>query len=80
MDWFLIDLAMAYLRTNAFLCIFELPSITDNQDKEKIISAILKVTTLKTTILFTHENLFDKYASVIYEMKNGKVSEIIKNN
>lgn len=75
LNLFLIDLAMAYLKTSEFLCIYELPTVTNKEDEEKLKSAILNITAVKTTILFTHQNLFDNYASVIYKMQNGIVAE-----
>lgn len=74
-DLFLIDLAMSCLRTSEFLCIYELPSITNVEDEGKIKKAIMKVATLKSTILFTHDDLFDDFASVIYTIEDGKVVE-----
>ena len=66
---------MAYLKTSEFLCVYELPTVTNKEDEEKLKSAILNITAVKTTILFTHQNLFDNYASVIYKMQNGIVAE-----
>lgn len=77
-EFFLIDIAMAYLRTSEFLCIYELPTTTNIQEEEKLKNAILKVNSMKSTILFTHQDIFDEYAYVVYEMKKGKVAEKIE--
>lgn len=78
LELFLVDLAMSCLRTSEFLCIYELPSITNKEDEEMLKRAIINVTTLKSTILFTHEDLFDENASVIYKIENGLVAEKIE--
>lgn len=77
-ELFLVDLAMSCLRTSEFLCIYELPSITNKEDEEQLKLAIKNVTTIKSTILFTHEDIFDDYASIIYKIEDGKVAEKIE--
>lgn len=78
LELFLIDLAMSCLRTSNFLCIYELPYITTREDEEKLKFAIRNVLTLKSTILFTHEDLFDDCASIIYKIEDGRVAQVIK--
>ncbi|MBO5885042.1 MAG: ABC transporter ATP-binding protein, partial [Clostridia bacterium] len=77
-ELFLIDLAMSCLRTTEFLCIYELPATINEQEEQMLKTAIVNFIELKSTILFTHEDMFDKYASVIYKIENGKVAEKIE--
>lgn len=77
-EFFLIDLAMSCLRTSGFLCVYELPNVTTQEDEEKLKKAITSVAALKSTILFTHEDLFDENASIIYKIEDGKVVEVIE--
>ena len=78
LELFLIDLAMAYLRTNEFLCIYDLPMVMTKEDKERLKKAVLDVASLKSIILFTYQNMFDENASIIYKMDAGKLIERIE--
>lgn len=73
LNMFLLGLAMAYLTKSSIVCIYEIPSGLSAEEEEIVVSAIKKLTESRTILLFTHSNLFDRLAGVIYTMKNGIV-------
>ena len=70
---FLLGLAMAYLTKSSIVCVYEIPNGLSAEEQEIVVSAIKKLTESRTILLFTHTNLFDRFAGVIYTMKNGVV-------
>lgn len=70
---FLIGLLRALLTNCKILMIYELPENTPNTFRTKIKRILSKFEGQKTIILFTHTDIYDPIADMIYEVKNQKV-------
>lgn len=75
---FLFGLAMSYLQNSSMLCIYEIPEGLTAKEYKKLQDIIALISTKTTIVIFTHSDLFDDMAGLIYTMKKGEIIDRIE--
>ncbi len=70
---FLIGLARALLSNCRILMIYELPQDTPETFRKKVVNYLSNNKVDKTIILFSHSDVYDDIAGIIYRVNNNKV-------
>ena len=75
---FLFGLAMSYLHNSSMLCIYEIPEGLSAKDCQKLKNIIETISKTTTIVIFTHSDLLDDMAGLIYTMKKGEIVDRVE--
>jgi len=77
---FILGLAMAMCRDSKILNIYNPPADLSQKETKNIKNILATLSTQRTILLFTHSNVYDDFATIIYKLEKGKITEKIQNN
>lgn len=77
---FLIGMARALLTGCETLMVYEIPNSLMQKDKQKILRAMIKATTTKTVLFFTHDTNLAKLGKTVYYIEDGAITNVKVND
>lgn len=77
---FLIGMARALLTGCETLMVYEIPNSLMQKDKQKILRAMIKATTTRTVLFFTHDTNHAKLGKTVYYIADGAITNVKVND